>query len=91
MKKVGPKSGLETSNANDTHSLALPTQVLCGFLYCLQSAAVVQYYVSYVTCMWLNVGSKVRSFHRDKSMLKRMLEVDSACDAQTIEKEEQGH
>ena len=27
-KKVGPKSGLETSNANDTHSLALLTQLL---------------------------------------------------------------
>ena len=26
-KKVGPKSGLETSNANDTHSLALLTQL----------------------------------------------------------------
>ena len=27
-KKVGPKSGLETSNANDTRSLALLTQLV---------------------------------------------------------------
>ena len=26
FKIIGPKSGLETSNANDTHSLALLTQ-----------------------------------------------------------------
>ena len=39
--------------------------------------------VSHNTCIWLNAGSKVRSFDRDiNSKLKIMsLEVDSACGA----------
>ena len=41
--------------------------------------------ISLVTCLWLNAGSKVRSFDSDiKSKLQVMsLEVDSACDAVT--------